>query len=193
MNEMKPIKTLEQKNAAFNKMPKWRRRVAIARDVIAQINIGKLNPMNGTYFDSADLCYLDMGDEDVQLQGVLQKSNVSCNVCAIGALFTSGVLLANKCTVGQVNVADGTGRITSFRLNVYLRRFFSQEQLTLIEGAFEGWNAAPHTRDFFSASPANSAIRLRLIMENIIANKGTFKPSVLPVHVNTYITPGFKG
>ena len=35
--------------------------------------------------------------------------------------------------------------------------------------------------------------RMRLIMENIVVNKGTFEPTMRPVVKTSYVTPGFKG
>lgn len=84
----------------------------------------------------------------------------------------------------------------------YLRRFFDRNQLKLIEAAFEGWGdvdfyGSPKAREFYDAVVEDedkdvvANERLRLIMENIIANKGTFVPDILPQRV--YVTPGFKG
>lgn len=81
----------------------------------------------------------------------------------------------------------------------YLEDFFSTEQLEEIESAFERSNMC-NINDGILASNfvfniTEASERMRLIMENIIANKGTFKPSRLPSYkgINKWVTPGFTG
>lgn len=90
----------------------------------------------------------------------------------------------------------------------YLKKFFTKSQLDLIEYTFEEGNGAVHDfccKEFEQASVfftggkevgdkysgLTAHDRMRLIMENIICNKGTFVVGKRPVM--TYITPGFVG
>jgi hypothetical protein len=210
-------KTLQQlnaeiakRNALFAKMPKARKRVAIARDVLAQLGT-KIVAITGQYLAS-DLRQLNAAD---QLQKHLVKIK-TCKACALGAMFVCGVQIANDLTVRDSGL-DSTGRLrgidrTRSTANVYLRRFFSREQLALIESAYEVTDMTDEDNDVtldedslsdaleFTSdikgtgkyTPNGDALRLRLIMENIVANKGTFKPEIKPVAQYSVVTPGFK-
>jgi hypothetical protein len=194
----------KKQNALFMKLPKARKRVAIARDVLAQLGT-KIVAIKGTYLLAPAL----RANASDQLQGHLQKL-IQCRACALGAMFVCGVQRANDLTVREARlVGGGIGGwdTTNSSANVYLRRFFSREQLTLIETAYEGQKigfvTVPHkdiklaeefyseVNDLNSGGEGSDAFRLRMIMENIIANKGTFKPEILPE--SKVVTPGYKG
>lgn len=86
----------------------------------------------------------------------------TCHVCALGAL--------------AVSVMNG-GAIGKFasRLRDGLEGHFDRHVLKNIERAFEGWTLPESTGTFetmFSRLPDHD--RLRMIMENIIANDGEF-------------------
>lgn len=202
------------KNAAFLALKPAQRRIQIARDVIAQIG-GRITARAGTYFDTRDLRNINISDE-AQAQTVFKKIT-SCTVCAIGSLFLCGVDRANAVTVGQIEL--GGGSVDGSDAKRYLRKFFSIRQLALIETAFEtafektyigpsrfqysdeaeaatkfGRTADELTDSFNNAVSYMDEIeaddnRMRLIMQNIIANNGTFRPSKLPSL--QIVTPGF--
>lgn len=193
------IETLKQSNARikasnrrFMKMSKPRRRVAIARDVIAQLATGKLVATSGIYVESPNL---KTYDSNVELQSLLLPPTVSCDVCGIGSLFVCGIQRANKFTTGDAKADDGSGAVSGRIAFKYLERFFDRSQLQLIEATFEGWGSSQCVSFHDSVRIVDDGeadkARLRLIMENIIANKGTFVPSIRP-HMS-YVTPGFKG
>jgi hypothetical protein len=186
------MKTTAERNKAFGKLSPARQRMAIARDVLAQLATGKIVAESGTYFDSLTFKVRGAG---TQLQKSLQQME-SCDVCAIGSLFVCGVLKANALTAGEAGVSGdyiGSGIMTS-----YLSRFFTREQLGLIESAFEtdtGYAESPsslsardavrfgnHVNDLADQLNADNydEIKLQLIMQNIIKNKGTFVPTQLP-------------
>lgn len=81
-------KQIEADNLRFRKMSKARKRVAIARDVLAQLKVGKFKATPGTYVESKAL---ETDDSNVQIQSLLLPPTVSCDVCGIGALFVCGV------------------------------------------------------------------------------------------------------
>lgn len=197
---------IEVANKRFMKMPKPRRRVAIARDVLAQLGT-KIIATTGIYLQSNDLD--GVGDTTKTLGDQLQKhlrKVKSCNACGLGALLFCAVTRANDLKVSDSNVSFGN--VPSNKS--YLKRFFDTKQLGLIETAFEQGvrfaetgtsqkqiNAAFNfvsevpKADKYAHTRSAHDLRLRLIMENIIANGGTFKPEIKPRF--QIVTPGFKG
>jgi len=173
------------------KLTKAEMRVAIAKDVIAQIKTAKYNPMQGCWveevdgpdyddwlFDNSRNCTVDVQ--------VYTKSIKKCNVCALGSLFVSAVNKYNNVygtywSVSTNEVFDTTE--TNNRSP--LLRYFTIKQIRLIEYTFEGGMGAVCFDDdhpmvnkayaFYSRYP-DSKDRLLAIMKNIVENKGTFKP-----------------
>lgn len=99
-----------------------------------------------------------------------------CSVCALGALFIGSVDKFNKLNF------DFKGQDYQDREKILtnLNSSFSQEQLVLIEYAFECWldpdTKKPGPPAIFGSRYSNDTTRLRAIMNNIITNKGTFIP-----------------
>lgn len=109
-------------NTSFNKLSEEDKRVAIAKDVIKQIKAGKYYASTGTYVN------LDVKlSDDTSLQKHFDE--ITCDVCALGGLFMSNVKFNNQCTYNEL----GCGKFLD------LLKYFSKEQLFLIEIAFEGW------------------------------------------------------
>ena len=125
------------------------KRVLIAQDVIAQLNTEELISNPGTYLVVG-------GNPDnleptgkTQVRDVLGKSN-KCKVCALGACFVSMMRRYNECTVDQLlDLEDDVERSYNFTdirmrlhslgvLRPYLLRLFDEDQLKLIEVAYEG-------------------------------------------------------
>jgi hypothetical protein len=77
----------------------------------------------------------------------------------------------------------------------YLSRFCTIGQLNKIEAAFEQGEGACEDEGAKRFAPGleDPELRMRLIMENIIANEGTFKPEKQPQVTTTWTTPGFVG
>jgi len=182
--------TNKQKNAAFDKLSKAEKRVAIAKDVLAQMSANKIRAERGLYVNKM-IPSNKLGSEVCDLNPMNTRGG--CNACALGSMFLCAVDKHDKLKVGdleEINVygPDGIHQrgVEIFREDTaeYLGKFFSQDQLNQIELAFES-GRCPATE---SASDDNAT--LRLIMENIIANKGTFKPDKEPVtttHAAGYI------
>jgi len=175
------------------------KRLAIAHDVLAQLDQHKLTVEAGTFFDLR-LSSIDLIKGGENLQKVLQEAQKpSCNVCALGALFVSMVGIHNefyldKGTYSKHSVYE--------ELNVrivpalpYLAQFFSRAQLRMIEIAFErgrGFFAViaedgdcPPVQALeidegdavlFGAAYQLPDARLKAIFRNIIDNKGMFIP-----------------
>lgn len=106
-------------------------RIAIAQDVISRINV--LNVSHSyCHFDSFTTNY-HYGDER-SVKDFFEDVVPHCEVCAKGALFLAHVDFKNKLTIGSLvgNSFDDEEVCSP------LLKYFSQEQLDLIEIAFEG-------------------------------------------------------
>jgi hypothetical protein len=176
--------TVRATNAAFAKMTAAEKRVQIAKDVIAQLDAGKLRAKRMRWVAEPII-----GAPDEEVRDALGDS--TCHACALGAAFVCAVRRADKLTIrdafGWDPLVDGEGNA---HLSVggqlvfdYLKRFFSVDQLSMIETAFEGGKGEAEHSDEAArwASGIRSAeTRMRLVMKNIIANKGAFKLKTVP-------------
>ncbi len=182
---------LKKWNDYFNSLTKPQKRVAIAEDVIKQIKAKKYTAKESTYL------YISTTVEDEeQLQS--NFNNVQCDCCALGGLFLSEVKFNNSCTIGEANDYD-----FDVKGDTRLQKYFSIEQLILIEAAFECWDAYRllHNNTIDSGYGFNLKLnelklteedinkackfgdsfyyekdKLIAILQNLIQNKGTFKP-----------------
>lgn len=115
--------------------------------------------------------------EAADLRDVIPHFTV-CEVCAVGAL-----VVATAKRHDNMKLTD----LESGGVFAALRSYFSKEQLLLIEMVYEKEDIeAAHTADqreavsrMWEDVPTGSA-RLRLIMENIVANNGTFVVNAAP-------------
>ncbi len=203
----------QQEQLKFRKANKAKKRVMIARDVIAQLNANRFiaSPGEWARFDG-----LEKSKENTELCDLLAK-NRKCEVCGVGALFVSAVEHANRISVADVksdldsydlDYNEGIEQSTAFE---YLEQYFDKEQLDLIEQAFEQGKGVTYTNsddglaarrfcdheddqigEYLDDRPH---LRMRLIMENIIANNGTFVPSKKPISYLKVVfeTEGYNG
>lgn len=124
----------------------------------------------------------------------------SCDVCALGGIFMSCTLFNNKTKLNALGpegeAADlGNAIVYDKSISNGLMKFFSYNQLELIENAFENGKGYFRTNPYANNSEItdingkrfrqyytygdrypNSSDRLIAIMKNIIKNKGTFIP-----------------
>lgn len=138
-------------------------RVEIAKDVLAGLETGRLEALQNVYWNNQS------GTSDGPLRE--QLVDRTCQVCAIGALFIAEVARNNK--------FDFHFRVDRSEMFDKLSRWFSEDQLTEIECAFEcrACRFCNLVRAIeFGKKYADPTARMRAIMENIIANKGDFKP-----------------
>ena len=140
-------KNIKSRNETFDAMTPAQRRVAVAKDVLEQVEVGVIIPEGGVYArieKSNNLDYWAGLQQFVPLGADLQKVLLqdiemeSCTCCGKGAFFIAKVLGYNHTNVGLV-ISD----------NVYSHEFgeectvnalqgvFTQRQLNLIENAFE--------------------------------------------------------
>jgi hypothetical protein len=149
----------------MTKSEKLKRRVDLARDVLAQLDAKK--------FIAAHCGYLDYRHKGQDL----------CGVCALGAMVVSccGV---ESTIIGSVQVSR------------CLEPLFGEEELGLIEAAFEGGSDYPFAqkcddygfgnvedavamfgeREDGSPDDVGAETRLRGIMEHLIEHGGEFRP-----------------
>lgn len=210
-NSKKPV---VRDNAWFSKLSKAGKRVAIARDVLAQLKSGRLIATSGIWLRNSDNDYIvnekESSNKELELQTIF-KSKKACKACAMGGLFMCAVERANKLKVKELfeyEYWEGDGNrfdIDEEDTFDYLSRFFDRDQLKLIEANFEMGKGAIRDSDigctFWNTLSEDTIVylsdhpeeRMRLIMENIIAHKGDFEPEVHPKVYLTFSTPNFKG
>ena len=166
---------MNKKQEAFWKLTPEKQRVAIAKDVIKQLELLKIKPkLNSGY---VDLAKSYVGAPDAQVCDVV--ANQKCTVCALGGMMVSAVQLADKLRVSDIaSEWEGIASVGYLGADIcydYLRTFFTREQLRQIEAAFEGWTeirGVPYKK--FEPKVRGAANRMILVMKNIIKNKGTF-------------------
>lgn len=147
----------------YKKMTRAQRKVAIAKEVISNINIMKIRAHHAYVSDSDSIPIQKTS------QQVAEKAKKKCTVCARGAMLL--------CKVAKYNNYDflifGEGyMIGSHDTTMALKDAFSETELELIERAFE------RNYSYSSWGPDNDADRLLAIMQNIVDHNGKFKPSV---------------
>lgn len=196
----KQNRRVRRDNAWFASLKPAEKRVAIARDVLSQLRLGKLVATPGVWLrDGGEeplICAEDSVEKkNVELQAILNKQE-QCTGCALGGMFMCAVKRANKLKVKDLTdftSEDGYEEsvdVDGSDATAYLGRWFDQEQLSMIESAFErGDGAFGSEAANFCADEEDAGERMRLIMENIIVHKGRFNPDVQPIA--TFKTPGF--
>lgn len=189
-------KAIAKTNEAFKKATKAQKRVMIAKDVLTQLRSKRYVAESGIWV-SPKYKFGDDGqdinrDESVQTL-FADKTIEKCSVCALGGLFMSCTNMNNNTKVSDLEdeAEFDLGEIIDAgeKLSNGLNEIFSKSQLALIEKYFEGgdgyhsvyegdrgYNAI---NDFYQKYTSNQ--RLKKIMENIVANDGTFVPSKLKV------------
>lgn len=174
-------KQIAKWNEEFKSLSKPEQRVLIAKDVIKQLKLRKYIARESIYVE-----YIPAGG-NLDVRSNFDKVD-DCHCCALGSCLLSLTKYNNKFTFNDL---DNLGKPVWKEL----AKFFTVNQLTLIEYAFEGWYKTkedgvgkchfnPTVEDseldkchsFYSIYENDEKQRLIAIMKNIIKNKGTFKP-----------------
>ena len=179
-------------NAEFKKATKAQKRVMIAQDVLAQLKAKRYVAESGcwvqaNYNSTATLADFVKYNDSVQ-ELFAEKTIESCNVCALGGLFMSCTNFNNNTLLEDLDdVSEELGYLIGeeAKLSNKLNSIFTTNQLKLIENYFEG-NAGffrdddgnNHIEAFYNKHSSDKK-RLKLIMENIVENEGTFVPKKL--------------
>src|SRR5687768_6692896 len=138
MNILKTLwRKLQGKPKPFAEMTAKEKAVAIAKDMIAQVNLDKLKAKRGRYVDySSNLFDTSFYiSSNTELQPLLCNPNrKSCTTCELGGAFLSLVRFENKATLGDINCynfnEDGTSRQR-------LEDIFGRKTLAMMETTFE--------------------------------------------------------
>src|SRR5208282_271957 len=174
-------KQIENQNKKFHKMSYRKQRLAIAEDVLRQIKLKKYVATVGSYVRSylAEKLINEsrQNDQVLDFQKVLLANTPECQVCGLGAAFCSMARLGD-----EVQMDD------SSEIHEHLTAIFGGHQVSLIEHAFEGFDAGGNEetspisenekvacRKFFDKRPSDSK-RLAAIFRNIIKHDGKFRP-----------------
>ena len=168
---------------AIGKLTKAEARVEIAKDVLKHLKAMKVT--RGIYCGSngpPDHALEKLEGDAQQHVGVIQKS---CHVCALGSMMVSHIRKFDNFGMDEFLF----GRLGREQIAETLGKWFSQSQLDLIETAFEtypgkdnreayeAWETgAKRKAKLFGNRFKTDRQRLKGIMENIVKNKGTFKP-----------------
>ncbi len=139
-----------------------RQRVRIAKDVIKQVEAGRLIPEQGVYVRTTVGEYITVDQ---------YSSDKVCRVCALGSILVSMVDRYNSLTPGyRHNI--GTYAIPE-EDNTYLLSLFPDARI--IEDVFEAVASDYETKfSVWAKAYPEPRARMIAIMENIIRNKGAF-------------------
>lgn len=180
-------------------LTKSQMRVAIAKDVISQINSKKLIPETGVWMYDPRLGSIDEYIENLIDKAMDDAKNDTCKfmpfnaraftkkvnrckVCALGSIFVSAVNLYD-----DVEFESGDEAVQAFESLEFspLSKYFSPHEMSFIETCFEGEDSA-HWTDIdgkdsaiaiaYNRSFPSSKGRLVSIMKNIVRNNGKFIP-----------------
>lgn len=192
---------IKKANSSFTRLSASRKRVRIAKDVLKQIDSRRFVPWFGIYLHlpAKSEAAFNRFYEEYRYRiprtspktsaagrvGVRETvADTTCKVCGIGSLFVAMVDRVNACTIQDMGGEPNNG---DFMVE-YLSQFFSEEQLVLIETAFEGRMVSSRDTDLssyntkvkaairFTRRLKSPAGRLKKIMNNIVLNNGTFVP-----------------
>lgn len=164
-------------------MTRNERKVALAQDVLAKLDADLIVAEKGAYLE---------GDLQVG-KGVITPEDCqtiygSCEMCAKGALLVSRIDKYNTVEWDDlVNVEDDYFSLADESTFHGLKEAFTQEELDLIEIAFEGWSPRPERSDEYDQDLVYRSKymlsrdyppqdRLREICNNIVSNNGNFIP-----------------
>jgi hypothetical protein len=186
---------IDNRNKIFAAATPEQKRVLIAKDVIEQIKAKRFKPTSGTWVrpKMKNGRYIEVeerfdGEESVR-ELFIGKKIPACDCCALGAMFMSCTTYNEGTTVDYFSVETDWGfeeRVLKEKLSNGLTDFFTPDQLQLIEIAFEGGDGAFTADEDDDLIAQKAALwyedmsrddkRMVAIMENIIANNGTFVP-----------------
>lgn len=174
---------VEKTNKAFMKSNKARRRVLLAKDALLRLKEKNIIASNNSYIINLPR-YSSPGYMYKSFKQTVNTSN-ECMVCAKGALLVSAVGRFNGYENYELNFNN------TKNTHRELQKYFTLEQLDMIETAFEGRSlmrklSEKHDQEIcqeiykkcveFHDSYSDNDDRLNAIFENIVKNKGEFIP-----------------
>lgn len=169
---------MKTKKINLDTLSKVNARIAIAKDVLAQLKAKTFRAESGTYchfIAKNNKLIFRQGDVEQKrdMQDILKKRMHHCNVCAKGALFVSMVRKYDAVPVTHTLSLQGRYLSGNF-VTSYLNQYFSKSQLQLIERTFENiFNGRDYDPPY---GPVRDKRVMVSIMQNLVDNKGTFVP-----------------
>lgn len=171
------MSTLKTRNAKFKAASATQKRMMIAEDVLDQLSAKKIKAAHRGW---ALMTFDTPQNPKQEVCNVMDKAQCTC--CALGAMMLSEVRINDKLKLGTLLDDDGLG--LEFRMyhgadEDRLCDYFEDAQIRLIESAYErgtGRYDGTERSVSFGERYKTPELRLRAIMENIVANNGTFKP-----------------
>ncbi len=158
-------------------MTRSERRIAIAKDVIEQINLGKMciRSSNGYLAGKLPKSCINR-DSETKISPLMARDiQKSCKMCIRGALMISKIAQFNEVTMENLNFDLDYISIHVESTADILEGAFSGEELDIIEQTFEGW--ADKKIGIFYCDHNDDADRVIAICQNIV-DHGFFDPSV---------------
>jgi hypothetical protein len=176
------------------KTPKLRKgpalRVAIAKDVLHQLDIKRFRATSGTYFASDSLSNVINNSIDPAHRQVTPEDISQCRVCVMSAVCVATLDRFNTLSLlDAYPTLNEPGLIVNY---THKHAGFSEKQMRLMETAFEGCclSSLVSEKDEMKAAAFGKGTRrglrdtdtsaderrMRAIMRNVIKNNGTFKP-----------------
>lgn len=161
----------------FDKLPPACQRMAIAEDVLKQVEAKSFLVENMVYIELEKCGNIPSNEDEL-------REAEACRVCALGALATSCILGSDR-TFQRDDYGIGVGQRPIHEL---LKGIFSADQLYMIESAFEKSVFCPSSLSSkelkrkclksaeFGKRFVSPQRRLKEIMRNILNNKGEFVP-----------------
>jgi hypothetical protein len=166
------VKTKKQMTAKnWKTMSQRERRDAVCAEAIKLLQNGQLKSDYKTYVDISRLTWYNEVSVNYETAQKLISQVGGCQVCLLGAMFISKLLLSKS------NRAKLVTSVTSELVYSGLRQLFTQAELRKIEDVFEDDNVAKTAGSDIHEVSGYRTDRMLMILQNII-DHGKFKPKV---------------
>ena len=169
---------IEKTNKRFDAANINKQRMMIIEDAIIRIKSKNLKADTGDILDVNGFGF----KFESSLKNIINSADNGCRVCAKGALFCSLIGRVNQITVGEFADNVNPNSIDSIEM-IELQKYFSLEQIDLIETAFEGCSYLEVIEpienlkaESFHERYSDNELRMLAILDNMVENKGIFKP-----------------
>ena len=168
------------KNKNFENLSTPAKKVALAKDVIAQVEQKRINSTAGVYCRSTDSTG---GNKPLKQFG--SDEGDYCTCCAKGALFVSHFNLGDSENWKYKSLDLAEYEFVGYEIRGPMADIFSEDEWDLIEASFErspDYASYEADKDLVEAAVnfgqrhADDEDRMIAIMENIIENNGKFCP-----------------
>lgn len=165
-------KKIEAGNAKFDKLSKKEKRVAIAKDALAQLLVGKFQAVTGQYVQT------ELLEDRTESIGSALRRAPRCKVCAIGSVLVSsfrcGAIGGDIDSLREL-APDDDELVYDTTSEDKLKLAFTPKTLRAMESAFEqGTYGSPeYAEDKYGLLDEDA--RLFAILEDVIENEGSFK------------------